>query len=163
MLCLFCVSSLHSRILAAASKTACCSTLRTKKTKHLKSILIKSLKIQPIISHADHEVHSIASCMRVERCEGGVFSCKVGVSSSPVWGQEAAACKPRLCTPAGASVPFPEAARRTAAPPAGRTALEDSSSLRKEGKFEIIYSCQRLQFSNQREQQCIQILSKHIT
>lgn len=142
MLCLFCVSSLHSRILAAASKTACCSTLRTKKTENVKSILIKSPKIQPIISHTDHEVQSTASCMRVERREGEVFSCKVGVSSSPVWGQEAAAYEPRLCTPAGASVPFPEAARRTAAPPAGRTAApEDSNSLRKEGKFKIIYNC----------------------
>lgn len=79
-----------------------------------------------IISHADHEVQSTGSYARVEGREGGVFSCEVGVSSSPVWGWGAAVCGPHLYTPAGVPVPVPEAARHTAGRPA---ALEDCSSL----------------------------------
>lgn len=68
--------------------------------------------------------------MKAEDREDAVFSCKVGVSSSPVWGWGAAVCEPHLYTPAGASAPVPEADQRTAASPAGRSAaLEDCSSL----------------------------------
>ena len=67
----------------------------------------------------------------VEGREGGVFSCKVWVSSSPVLGWGEAVCEHSLCTPVGVSSPVPEAARHTATPPAGQSAaLEDCSSLK---------------------------------
>lgn len=73
-------------------------------------------------SHADLDEQT------TESCEGRVFFCEVWVSSSVVWGWGAAAGEPHPCTPAAASGPVPEAAPRTAAPPAGRSAaLEDCS------------------------------------
>lgn len=68
--------------------------------------------------------------MKGEGSEGRGFFCEVWVSSSPVWGWGAAAGEPRPGTLAAASVPAPEAAPRTAAPPADRSAaLADCSSL----------------------------------
>lgn len=68
--------------------------------------------------------------MRVEGREGGASFCEVWVSSRPVWEWGAAAGEPRLGTLAAASAPAPEAAPRTAAPPAGgAAALADCSSL----------------------------------
>lgn len=65
-----------------------------------------------------------------------VFSCEVWVSSSLVWGLGAAVCEPRSYTPAGASVPRPEAAPHTATPPVDHSAaLEDCSSL-EEGRID---------------------------
>lgn len=78
----------------------------------------------------------------VEGRAGGVFSCEVWVSSSPVWGWGAAVCGHSLCTPAGESVPVPGAAQRTAAPPAGQpAALEDCSSLESKLKRHYIDLC----------------------
>lgn len=83
---------------------------------------------------AADSMYACRSCERMEGREGGVFSCKVAVSSH-VWGRGVAVCGPHLYTPAGALAPFPAAARHTATPPGGHpAALEDCSSLDRERK-----------------------------
>ncbi len=91
-------------------------------------------KTHPVISPTDHSVQADASYVRVEGPVGGVFSCEVQDSSSPVWGLGAAGGEPPLYTPAGVSVPVPAAALHTAAHPAGHSETrEDCSLLEKRG------------------------------